>query len=393
MSNSFKGLGDIRKVARSTWSNQPTGMFSLDTQYRENLNNIWPNSNTTMIISGAMSQAPYLQSYAIGGQQDGSYQQGLDYRFANNSIGLAIAGQANDVSWEKTGTYIAVAHATTPYVTICKKTITNNWYPTLTKLSNPATLPPATGNGVEFSQDGIYLAVAHNTTPFVTVYKRSGDTFTKLTNPATLPASSGFGVSWSPSGTYLAVAHAVTPFVTIYKLDKTTDTLTKLSNPATLPPSTGARCAWSPDEGYLAVAHTSTPFVTIYQRSGDTFTKVANPSTLPASVGNDVSFSPDGRWLAVAHNNTPYCSLYDTTGGGFTYVSISSYFGTLPTGTGQSVVFSKDSNILYIGHTTSPFLTLVGGLKNWAGGGLTSYFFDTDITPVPLGTLLGIDVY
>jgi WD40 repeat protein len=387
MGNSLKGFGNIiKKNPISTWSNKPN-IVSLDTQYRDNLNDIWPNANTTMILSGAMSQAPYVQSYAVGGSKS------LDYRISNTSIASTVAGQGNDVSWEKTGTYLAVVHGTTPYVTICKKSIDTDSYPTFTKLSNPATLPPAQGNGVEFSSDGDYLAVAHNTSPFVTVYKRSGDTFTKVANPTTLPAGTGNGVSWSPDGTYLAVSHNTTPFITIYKLDKITDTLTKLSDPATLPASTAARASWSPAGDYLAVAHATTPYVTIYQRSGDTFTKVTNPTTLPAGPGNDVSFSPDGQWLAVAHNTTPYCSLYTTTGGVFTYVSIESYFGILPTGTGQSLVFSKDGNVLYIGHTTSPYLTLVGGLKNWSGVNFTVYFFDTDIVPLPLGTLFGIDVY
>jgi hypothetical protein len=40
--------------------------------------------------------------------------------------------------------------------------------------------------------------VAHGTSPFVTVYKRSGDTFTKLANPATLPTGAGYGVAFYP---------------------------------------------------------------------------------------------------------------------------------------------------------------------------------------------------
>jgi hypothetical protein len=39
----------------------------------------------------------------------------------------------------------------------------------------------------------------------------------KLTNPAVLPAGTGRGTAFSPAGTYLAVAHDATPFVTIYK--------------------------------------------------------------------------------------------------------------------------------------------------------------------------------
>ena len=40
---------------------------------------------------------------------------------------------------------------------------------------------------VAFSSDDTYMAVAHQNSPFITIYKRSGDTFTKLADPATLP--------------------------------------------------------------------------------------------------------------------------------------------------------------------------------------------------------------
>ena len=97
---------------------------------------------------------------------------------------------ASAVAFEK---FLAVAHSTTPFVTIYGQDVDD-----FTKLANPATLPTNTGYGVAFSADGTYMAVAHSTTLFVTIYKRSGDTFTKLANPATLPAGTGYGVAFYP---------------------------------------------------------------------------------------------------------------------------------------------------------------------------------------------------
>jgi len=99
----------------------------------------------------------------------------------------------------------------------------------ITKLPNPAALPAGNAWGASFSPDGTYLAIAHDTTPFVTIYKRSGDTFTKLANPHDLPAGTGTGASFSPDGTYLAIAHDTTPFVTIYK--RSCYTFNNLANP------------------------------------------------------------------------------------------------------------------------------------------------------------------
>jgi hypothetical protein len=70
------------------------------------------------------------------------------------------------------------------------------------KSPDPSSLPAGNGSAVSFSSDGVYLAVGHSTTPFMTIYKRSGDTFAKLADPSTLPASAGTGVSFSTDVTY-----------------------------------------------------------------------------------------------------------------------------------------------------------------------------------------------
>ena len=133
----------------------------------------------------------------------------------------------------------------------------------LTKLANPSVLPIGTGRGASFSPDGTYLAVAHDSSPFITIYKRNVDVFTKLANPSALPKSTGYGASFSPDGTYLAVAHATSPFITIYK--RNGDVFTKLADPSALPKSTGYGASFSPDGTYLVVAHIISPFIAIYK--------------------------------------------------------------------------------------------------------------------------------
>ncbi len=219
--------------------------------------------------------------------------------------GTLPAGNALGASWSSNGEFLAVAHITTPFVTIYQRSGI-----TFTKLTNPGTLPAGTGMGLHWSPNGEFLAVAHDTTPFVTIYQRSGTTFTKLTDPVTLPASTGNGASWSPNGEFLAITHDSTPFVTIYQRSGTT--FTKLANPVTLPASAGNGAFWSSNGEFLAIAHTATPFVTIYQRSGTTFTKLTNPVTLPAGNGLGASWTLNGEFLAVAHATTPFVTIYQT---------------------------------------------------------------------------------
>ena len=182
------------------------------------------------------------------------------------------------------GTYLSVAHFTSPYVTTYKRA-----GDVLTKLADPATLPTGTGVGASWSPDGTYLSIAHYTSPFVTTYKRAGDVLTKLADPATLPTGLGRGASWSPDGTYLSIAHSTSPFVTTYK--RAGDVLTKLANPATLPTGIGFGASWSPDGTYLSIAHVASPYVTTYKRAGDVLTKLTNPATLPTGIGRGASWS------------------------------------------------------------------------------------------------------
>ena len=58
------------------------------------------------------------------------------------------------------------------------------------------------------------MAVAHATTPFVTIYTVTG--WVKIADPASLPAGEANGVRFSPDGKKLAVAHTTAPCVTVY---------------------------------------------------------------------------------------------------------------------------------------------------------------------------------
>jgi len=135
------------------------------------------------------------------------------------------------------------------------------------KLDDPVNIPTGDGKITAWSPDGRFLSVAHEVSPFITIYERSGTTFTKLANPATLPTSGGIGTGWSPDGRFLSVAHASTPFITIY--ERSEATFTKLEDPNTLPTGTGFGTAWSPDGRFLSVTHFTSPFITVYETNSE----------------------------------------------------------------------------------------------------------------------------
>lgn len=282
------------------------------------------------------------------------------------------AGLAYDVAFSPDGTYMAVTHNTAPYVTIYKRS-----GDVFTKLPNPATLPVEAAYGAAFSADGTYLAVAHALAPFVTVYKRAGDVFTKLADPASLPTGAALDVAFSADGTYLAVAHGTTPFVTIYK--RAGDVFTKLANPSVLPTGQAYGVAFSADGTYLAVAHDVTPFVTIYKRAGDVFTKLTNPSTLPVGQAAGLSFSPDGTYLAVAHVTTPFVTIYKRAGDVFTKLANPA---VLPAGQAYGAAFSPDGTYLAVSHNTAPFVTIYKRAAD-------VFTKEPDLSPTP-GTARGL---
>jgi hypothetical protein len=187
-------------------------------------------------------------------------------------------------------------------------------------LSNPGTLPAGNGRSIAWSPDSQFLAVGHATTPFVTIYQRTGDSFVKVSDPASLPAGQVNGISWSPDGLKLTCVHNTSPFITtFYRSSASSTTFTKLSsNPNTLPAGIGNACAYNKQGDKLAVAHDTSPFLTIYSVSGSgsstTFTKDADPGSLPAGNGKSVSWTPDGKYLTVGHVSSPYMSTYVTSG-------------------------------------------------------------------------------
>lgn len=256
-------------------------------------------------------------------------------------------------AWSSSGTYLAVVHDNSPFVTIYQRSGS-----VLTKLSDPGTLPPdavpgAGGHDVAWSPDESFLAVCSTSTPYITIYQRSGTTFTKLSNPGTLPGTQGNCCCWSSDGQFLVVGTNGTPYITIYQRSGTT--FTKLTNPGTLPSANVGGVCFSPDDEYLVCAHTNSPYITIYQRSGTTFTKITNPTSLPASDGKSCAFSPDGSILVVGVNSSPYLKLYSVAAGVFTAISNPS---DLPPAAARQPTWSKNGDLLAVASNSSPYVTI-----------------------------------
>ncbi len=204
------------------------------------------------------------------------------------------SGDVSSVRWSFNGTYLAVGLRSSPYIYIYKRS-----GDTFTKLANPASLPGNEARSIDFSSDDTYLATGEKAGG-ITIYKRAGDTFTKLAGQPDFPTTDTTrGITISNNTTYLVAGEDASPYIRIYK--RSGDTFTQLAGqPDVLPGALAHKADFSYDDNYLAITSQASPYVLIYKRAGDTFTKVANPAVLPYADGKALRFNNLGGGGAPA---------------------------------------------------------------------------------------------
>ena len=178
-----------------------------------------------------------------------------------------------------------------------------------TKFTNPGTLPAGTGRSVAFSKaiysSNAYLAVGHDTTPFLSVYPCSSSAFgAKLGNPGSLPAASGRGVAFRAGDAFLAVGqdNASAPIDYAFNNGGGGSIGTKYSmfNP---PAAAGGRAVdFSLDGKFLVAGHSTDPFLltipfataAVSASIGVVFVRWPNATaaaTIRCRLGTDVTFA------------------------------------------------------------------------------------------------------
>lgn len=179
----------------------------------------------------------------------------------------------------------------------------------------PSTTPAGTANGIAFSPDGNWVAMAVAASPFIEVYawSKASGFGAKVSDPVTLPAGAAQDVAWSPDGAYVGVAHTTTPFVSVYPFSGGA-LGAKVSNPGTLPAANALGIAWSPDGAYVGIGHNTTPFVSVYPWSAGFGSKVANPSSLPTVSMGKLRWSPSGAYL-LGKNSSSAIGVYAWSAG------------------------------------------------------------------------------
>lgn len=263
------------------------------------------------------------------------------------------------------------------------------------QLSQPATLPPAAGNCVQFSPCGRFLVVGSGSSPYIDFYERNGQTFTKLSDPATLPNGAIVTASWSPNGDFVACGCSSSPYIYVYQ--RQGSNFTALSSPATIPAGQISGIGWSPTGEFFVAGSTffssdtyliqnnyatlvNTGHVNVfnsknYPFSGDGIycfsglydagslgvTSFASQNSTGGQVitglAGDISCLDcvyDGSYVAAGvSNNSPYINLFSFSGGTLTQLSNPS---TLPTSEVLGCSFSPNGMYLALALASSPYL-------------------------------------
>lgn len=270
-----------------------------------------PASQWLELNGQALSKTSQSELFGIFGESAWGYDTSGGNPYSGILPDTAPTGAANALDLDPTETYVAVAHNSSPFVTFYDW---NAGAPT--KLANPAVLPTGAARAVKFSPNGNVCAVAHDTSPYVTFYDTSTPSApVKLANPATLPPANGYSVSWTPDGRYCAVAaYAGSNCMTIYDFNSGSP-VKVASVPTSQPSSTGWSCEYSPNGTYLAVGSGASPFIALYNNASSASpSRMADPAVLPSTIVKIVRWSPDSRYLAAQENGAGQI-IYDLSSG------------------------------------------------------------------------------
>lgn len=239
--------------------------------------------------------------------------------------------------------FLSVAHETSPYVTLYNVNSSND---TFTKRNfNPSVT--GTGSGCTFSKDGKYFASGHSSSPFIGVYKWNGSDYNQVWTPSV--GGTTYGLSFSANGTYLAIASFVANGLKVFKKNGAEwgSNATSCTIDVQPPGNYAMRVLFSPDDNYLALIFiTPSPFIHIYKRNGDVFNKLADPGILPTGACRGISWTPDSKYLAVGFGTAPYIHLYQRTGDSF--AKLADLAVLPPTGMSNGIQFSSDGNYLAV---------------------------------------------
>lgn len=166
------------------------------------------------------------------------YRSGNRYNQLSRGTTPTIACTCVDIQANR----LFVSSSVSQYAHVFELSPTANTATYLTAL----TPIPANASWIAASADGKTAVVAHNTYPFMSVFKEIGGTWTKLMEPDNPARAAGTSCSISADGVYLVITYAASPWLSIFKINPDNS----ISDIGGLQSISGARGATVGDTGH-----------------------------------------------------------------------------------------------------------------------------------------------
>lgn len=256
-----------------------------------------PDGNLLVVTC---SSSPYLVAYKREG----------DNFTRLNTFNTLPANETTCCTFNNDGTRLVMGlNYTSPY-NICYTVEGDNF----TKSSFGVSTSYTPDVAIEYSSDGNYILLVdtrtQNIKPDVIKVKEDGSyTRNGISLTETVPGMMTGG-SFSPNADYLAVSHRTSPYITVYKREG--DTFTKIPDAFdVLPTANTTKCKFSNDGTLLIVTFsdsTNKKYQKVYKNENGKFTELSLFDFQYAI--NDVVFSPDDKYLDFSFSYDTYIKSY-----------------------------------------------------------------------------------
>lgn len=305
-------------------------------------------ANTNTLLT-TYYMTPGLASYTVSGNT--FTNQNMWGRSTSSNV-LPFLGNTSSVNNSIAGAYPLVTLAISPngqYIVTSAtgaastqniQFIKRNSDTSFSILTQP-TAPAGTNiaYNVAFNPQSTSVALSSAASTFVYIYNISGSTVTKLANPASLPPSATYSCSWNSDGTSLAVGPII--------YNRSGDTF---SNIGILSGSfVGAKAvAFNPSvNNVIAVGNNASPYLITFTRSGDTFTQTTNPDVGPTGQPNVIAWNPQGTSVCIL-TTQPAVAVYNWNGSQLIKLTLPSLSVNF-----SGATWNNDGSILYLNYSNS----------------------------------------
>jgi hypothetical protein len=312
-------------------------------------NSFWGVLKNAIIETGKYLVFVCLDSPWIGGYPFSAAGFGTRYTLTQPAN---IFRLSNGVSFNDTGTYVAICNNDNPTFSIyiyCYAFSTAGFG---TRYNNPAGHPGAATQSVAWNRAGTYIFEALALTPYIGAYPFSAGFGSRVANPATLTTGQGTRITINNTDTAVIMGVGTTQRVAAWVWSDATGFGTKYAQPVSpIATGNGSACAFNPTSNEVIFSGATAPYYNQYPWSDATGfgTVYAQAFTTPVNPQTVGDFNPTGTVLQGYLGVAPWGGAYVWNAGSGLGTKYADPVGLTPVSVGGSAFDAGGNNIVYNG--------------------------------------------